>query len=340
MARNSKGDSQVFGEEGSAGPPRDLAAELLESDDFGWIDGLEFRSRRRSQDLYSGQHRSSLLGGCTEFADHRPYHPGDPLRRMDWRLLAKRDRHYIKRFEDERTVSTLIVLDRSGSMSFGLSTQDKFSHALRTAACIARLLLGHRDPVGLASWDEKGDGVIVQPRSVPSHFEALFETVSGLPPPSGPTRLTALADLLIPLFPNRMRLIILSDGFMESEKFERTLRTLAIRGHEVIFGHVLAPEETTFQFEQGMRFVDLEAKDSWLDIDPIVYRESYLKRFEVFLEEVLSLCGKLGCGYFRLLTDEPAGAALAAFLRRWNVGNLAPVLGPDHQNERTKTQPK
>lgn len=304
---------------------------MLDSEDFGWIDGLEFRSRRRSQDLYAGRHRSTQLGGCTEFADHRPYHPGDPLRQMDWRLLAKSDRHYIKRFEDERTVSTLIILDRSGSMDFGLSTDRKFDHALKAAACIARLLLGHRDPVGLASWYENGDGLIVKPRSTPSHFEALFADILSIPP-SGESYLKDLVMGLIPLFPQRMRVILLSDGFMDDADMESILQTLTVRGHEVIFGHVLAPEELHFTFSEGTRFEDLEDEDSYRDIDPAVYREAYLKRFNQFLDELQDRCTRLGCGYFRLASDQSAGAALAAFLRRWNAGNFAPVLGADQKS--------
>lgn len=301
---------------------------LLDSEDFGWIDGMEFRSRRRSGDLYAGRHKSSQLGGCTEFADHRPYHPGDPLRQMDWRLLGKSDRHFIKRFEDERTVSTMIIIDRSGSMNFGLSTRNKFDHALRAAACMARLLLSNRDPVGIASWDRSGDGLIVKPRSTPSHFESLFVDIAELPA-SGETFLKALVERLIPLFPQRMRVVLLSDGFMPDEEMAGVLQTLSVRGHEVILGHVLAPEELHFTFTEGTRFEDLEEEDSWRDIDPAVYREAYLQQFNKFLDQLQNQCTRLGCGYFRLLTSESAGAGLAAFLRRWNAGNFAPVLGAD-----------
>ena len=115
----------------------------------------------------------------------------------------------------------------------------------------------------------------------------------------------------------------------EDSDLQSILQTLALKGHEVILGQVLAPEELDFSFEEGSRFVDLEKGDHFLDIDPSVYREAYLKRFNLFLDEVIHSCTSLGCGYFRLVTSEPAGAALAAFLRRWNAGSLAPVLGAD-----------
>ncbi|MCK5922125.1 MAG: hypothetical protein KAG66_14375, partial [Methylococcales bacterium] len=211
-----------------------------------------------------------------------------------------------------------------------LSTDTKFNHALRTAACIARLLLGHRDPVGLASWDANGDGLIVKPRSTPCHFEALFSDIVELTA-GGETHLKSLVMRLIPLFPQRMRIILLSDGFMDADEMEEILQALSVRGHEVIFGHVLAPEEVNFNFENGTRFEDLETPDSYRDIDPAVYREAYLTRFNAFLEEIQAQCTKLGCGYFRLVSSDSAGASFAAFLRRWNAGNYAPVLGPDQK---------
>lgn len=291
---------------------------------------MEFYSRRRSQDLYSGKHRSTQMGGCTEFADHRPYYPGDPLRQMDWRLAAKRDRHYIKRYEDERTVSTLILIDRSGSMGFELSTHSKYLHALRAAACLTRLLLANRDPVGLASWNQDGDGLIVKPRSTPSHFEALFESVAALPP-EGDTYLARLVDHILPLFPSRMRILLFTDGFMDFSKLIAMVQKLTVKGHEVILGQVLAPEELHFEFEDSRRFVDMETghSDDYLDIDPAVYREAYLKEFNRFLENTVEICAHHGCGYVRLRTDQPAGAGLAAFLRRWNSGSIAPVLEAD-----------
>jgi len=312
----------------------DRPSGLLDFGDYGWIEGMDFHSRRISQDLYSGRHRSTLLGGCTEFSEHRPYHRGDSLRQMDWRLLAKRDRHFIKRFEDERTVSSLLVIDRSGSMGFGNEASSKYLHALRAAACLARLLLGHRDPVGLASWDAAGDGLIVRPKATPSHFEALFDEILKLPA-SGPSQLFALVLRLIPLFPARMRIMIFTDAFMDGVELQGMLSSLSARGHEVILAHVLAPEELEFSFSEATRFVDLEADDDYLDIDPVVYRESYLKSFNAFLEETMAHCVKLGCGYVRLVTRHPAGASLAAFLRRWNAGGISPVLGPDFD----KTKP-
>ena len=322
---------------GQESKARGVGSRLLKSEDFKWIEGLGFSTRRRSEGLFSGSHRSSQLGGCSEFGDHRPYHPGDALRQLDWRLLAKRDRHYIKRYEDERTIATMILIDRSGSMGFGLSTPSKFDHALRAAACFARLLLGQRDPVGLASWNVRGHAMIVEPRSTPSHFEALFQDIAPVQP-QGDTHLAALVERIIPLFPTRMRVVILTDGFMDGSETEDILRQLSVRGHEVIYGHVLAPEEVEFRFEDGMRFEDLEVEDYHLDIDPSVYRDAYLKQFNAFLEDVQRRCTGLGCGYLRLRSDRPVGALLAAFLRRWNAGSLAPVTGDDAAPSATKNR--
>jgi hypothetical protein len=98
----------------------------------------------------SGKHRSTHKGGCTDFAEFRPYARGDDIRLLDWRHYARSDRYYVKRYDDETNLQALLIVDTSGSMNFGLSTVSKWRYAQMAAASLAHLLLRQRDSVGLA----------------------------------------------------------------------------------------------------------------------------------------------------------------------------------------------
>ncbi|MGD9636351.1 MAG: DUF58 domain-containing protein, partial [Pirellulales bacterium] len=103
----------------------------------------------------SGKHRSTHKGGCTDFAEFRPYSRGDDIRLLDWRHYARTDKYYVKRFDDETNLQALLVVDTSGSMAFCMSTVSKWRYAQMTSACLAHLLLRQRDSVGLALVGEK-----------------------------------------------------------------------------------------------------------------------------------------------------------------------------------------
>jgi uncharacterized protein (DUF58 family) len=114
------------------------------------IGSLELLSRCVVDGFLSGKHRSTHKGGCGEFAQHRSYAAGDEVRHIDWRVYARRDRYFVRQFEEETNLQATIALDTSGSMAFGLSTISKIEYARRAAACLARLLLQQRDAIGAA----------------------------------------------------------------------------------------------------------------------------------------------------------------------------------------------
>ncbi len=111
---------------------------------------LELIASQVVDGFLSGKHRSTHKGGCTDFAEFRPYSKGDDIRLLDWRHYARTDRYYVKRYDDETNLQALLVVDASGSMGFGLSTVSKWRYAQIASACLAHLLLRQRDSVGLA----------------------------------------------------------------------------------------------------------------------------------------------------------------------------------------------
>ena len=141
-------------------------ANLLDADAMTRLAQMEVIATRIVEGFVSGKHRSPYHGSSVEFAEHRAYSPGDEVRLIDWRVFARRDRYYIKRFEEETNVQALLVVDTSGSMAFGQSTMPKLRYAQMAAACLARLMLHQRDAVGLAVLDTQIRSYI-PPRSRP-----------------------------------------------------------------------------------------------------------------------------------------------------------------------------
>ena len=296
-----------------AGTERTPYAGLVDPEDQASLESLELVSTRIVDGFLSGQHRSRLKGGCTEFAEHRAYSPGDEIRLLDWKVYAKSDRYYIKQFEEETNLNTLLVLDGSGSMNFGLSTKSKFSYARAACACFARLLLHQRDPVGLAVSLREGTR-FVPARSSPSHYYALLNSLSDTDA-ARDTVLVQTLDEMVRRMRRRGLFMIFSDCFVDLDALLKTLKLIRSRGHQVILMHTMAPEELDFTFRSGSRFRCLEIDGHHVDLDPVVIREEYLQGVNAFLDRLKKVCLQSGCDYVPLNSGEPLGERLALYLR-------------------------
>lgn len=290
-----------------------LYFDLVLREDQASIDDLEFVATQIVDGFMSGSHRSSLKGGCTEFAEHRAYSPGDEVRLLDWRVYAKSDRYYIKQFEEETNLNAVLILDTSGSMGFGLETPSKFAYARAACAALARLLLGQRDPVGLAI-SQLPRGEYIPPRSTATHFHLFLDRLSRAEP-KGDTRLVATLEEMVKRVSRRGVFLVFSDCFVDVGELQQRLKIIRGRGHQVIVFHTMAPEELEFTFPTSSRFKCLEVDGYHLDLDPVVVREQYLESLNAFLENLKAACIGCGCDYVPLNTGEPLGESLARYLK-------------------------
>ncbi|MCB1099595.1 MAG: DUF58 domain-containing protein [Verrucomicrobiae bacterium] len=277
------------------------------------MENLELVSTQIVDGYLSGQHRSRLKGGCTEFAEHRAYSPGDEVRLLDWKVFAKSDRYYIKQFEEETNLNTILVLDGSGSMNFGMSTKSKFTYARAACASFARLLLSQRDPVGLAV-SSLTDSRFVPSRSSPAHFQALLNTLSAAEA-AHDTVLPRTLDEMVRRMSRRGLFMIFSDCFVDLDAFLKTLKLIRSQGHQVILMHTVAPEELNFTFRNGSRFQCMEVEGYHVDLDPALIRDEYLASMQSFLSQLKKVCLQSGCDYVPLNTGDPLGERLALYLR-------------------------
>ncbi|WP_435015838.1 DUF58 domain-containing protein [Tundrisphaera sp. TA3] len=273
---------------------------------------LELLARLAVEGMMSGRHRSPFKGFSVEFAEHRQYGPGDEIRHIDWRALGKTDRYYVKEYEEETNLRAYLVVDTSGSMGYAGSTASKLEHARQVAATLAYLMIGQRDAVGLVTFDDDLRAAI-PPRSAPGHFSVLCRALEQAQP-GGEAPLGAILDALAGRIRRRGLVVILSDGFDRLDDLTRALRHLRHRRHEVLFLHVLAPEEETFPFRRPARFRNLEVAGQATRVDPSALRSHYLERFEAFRRGLEEAVRGMGADYHRASTALPPERAVLDYL--------------------------
>ena len=287
-------------------------SERLDPEALARFGRLELLARLVVEGVMSGLHQSPFKGFSVEFAEHRQYGPGDEIRHIDWRAFGKTDRYYVKEFEEETNLKAMIVVDSSGSMGYAGHTVSKLEHARRMAASLAYLMISQRDAVGMATFDTQVRSMI-PPRSAPGHFsvicQALETTRTG-----GDVALSRVVHALADRIRRRGLVIILSDGFDRLDDVISALWHLRHRHHEVLFFHVLAPEEEEFPFHRPMQLRSLERRDHLLRIDPAALKAAYLERFRSFCGSLKEQVRAMGADYHRASTAEPVEKTLLDYL--------------------------
>lgn len=275
------------------------------------IKNLQMRARVIVEGFFSGLHRSPYHGFSVEFSEYRQYTPGDDLRYLDWRLFARSDRYYIKRFEDETNLRCYLLLDMSKSMGFGTLDYSKADYARTAAATLAYFLSLQRDAVGLVTFDEQ----IVEylpARFRPGHMHRLMmcleHTLSGEATNLGPA-----IEQIAQTVTKRGLIVLVSDLLAPIDALETQLGYLRSRGHDVVLLRVLDPSEVSFEFDNPALFEDLESGRE-LYIDPDGVREQYVRRFNEHAADVQQICANLGIDFYQLATDEPLELTLFDFM--------------------------
>lgn len=277
------------------------------------ITDLTLRSRRLAEGAISGQHRSPFLGFNIEFASYREYSPGEDLRRLDWRVFARSDRHYIKQYEQESNVRVTFLVDASASMAYkgGRAALSKFDYAATLVVSLAMLLVRQQDPVGLVLFDEKAAETL-PPASTQAQVMAITTQLERC----SPARTTDLGGLLRTLsgqLKRRSVVIVVSDMLTEPEPFYDGLNRLRFQGHEALVLQILDRDELELPFDGPTIFKDMEGEEE-LFAEPWAFRREYRQAMEAFLEENRQECGRRGFDHVRFFTDEPLADALSVFL--------------------------
>jgi uncharacterized protein (DUF58 family) len=271
------------------------------------IKNLQLRARLVVEGFLSGLHRSPYHGFSVEFSEYRQYTPGDDPRYLDWRLYARSDRFYLKRFEDETNLRCYLLVDQSRSMAYGSLEYDKAAYAKTAAATIAYFLSLQRDAVGLTTFDAELREYLPA-RFRPGHLHRLLLALERSPAGAG-TNLIAPLEQVARTAKKRGMVVLLSDLLAPIEALETNLGYLRARGHEVVLLRVLDPAEVEFPFEQAAMFQDVETGRE-LYVDPQLVRRRYRDQFAAHADQLRDVCHRLGVDRYDLVTDRPLELAL------------------------------
>ena len=284
-------------------------ARFLDPQVLARIDNLDLLARTVVDGFLHGLHKSPYMGLSMEFAEHRPYMPGDDIRKIDWRLFARTDRHYVKQYEAETNVNFSVLLDVSRSMSYGSGSVTKLDYARFLAASLAYFSRRQRDRVGLYTFDsEVVEHVPPSVRHLDQVLHALERVDPGRPGALGPSLFTVANT-----FRRRGILALISDFYEEPDTLVEALRPLSGGRHDLIVFHVLDPAELTFPFESPASFEDLETGERF-PVVPEKLREGYREVVGAHVAEVERRVVGHGAEYALLDTSQPLDLALFRYL--------------------------
>lgn len=284
-------------------------ARFLDPAVLARIDNLELLARTVVDGFLSGLHRSPYLGFSLDFAEHRPYMPGDDIRRIDWKLFGRTDRHYIKLFEAETNANFAVLLDVSRSMAYTSHTVTKLDYARYLAAALLFFSHRQRDRVGLVTFDARiVEYVPPSMKHMDTTLHVLDRAVAGSPGSLKEPLLTVTERLS-----RKGILVLLSDFYEEPDAVMQAVLPLRARGHDVIVFHVLDPAELVFPFEDASGFEDMETGEQ-IPVIPAKLRDDYQRLVKNHLDDLERRFTGSGIDYTVLDTSKPLDLALFAYL--------------------------
>lgn len=273
---------------------------------------LELKARTIVEGFVSGLHRSPFKGFSVEFAEYRQYIPGDDLSTIDWKVYARSDRFYVKKFEEETNLDCHLMLDVSGSMEYGSHhAMTKFEYGACLAAALAYLMNRQRDAVGLTAFDENIVAMLPSSSRV-GHLRALLLALDRMKP-AHRTNVSKPLHLLADSLSKRGMVILISDLLDDPDAVIKGLKHFQFRGTDVVVFHVLDPDEVEFPFERATRFEDLETSEEVMAV-PGAVRAHYLAEMGALIERYRRELGAAGIDYQLVTTTQPLELALMSYL--------------------------
>jgi uncharacterized protein (DUF58 family) len=284
--------------------------DLLDPYEVSKLGGLEVITEGVVEGFLSGLHRSPRRGFSVEFAEHRMYRPGDELRYVDWKILGRNDRLYVKQFEEETNLRAMVVCDASRSMAWTGSPETvlpKLAYAQRLIAALSLILLRQRDATGLITFDDDVRTVL-PPRARLSHWRQLLATLSDLEAGLGTAAEPALRRVVNQLR-RRGLVVFVSDLLLDRELALKALRFLRHRGHQVLVLHLMDPGEVTLAGPAEARFEDPESRAAVV-LRPRDWAGAYRDTVRSVIHGWRLACRRHGIAYHRVTTDTPYGIVL------------------------------
>lgn len=305
------------------------AEQYLAPETLAQLAPFSLRARMIVEGVTSGMHRSPYQGLAVEFAEHRPYTPGESLRHLDWKVYGRSDKLYVKRYQQETNLDVMLLLDCSASMRFGTlgiksgwggtdagrsrNLWTKYDCATATSVALAYLCLAQRDRVGVTLF---ADGVKLALRrsGVRDQWRKIVQALA-VEPVAGPTAIVRTTDEVLAKITNRCLFFILSDFLFPPAQLRDALARFRHRGHDVVLIEILDRQEIRFELDDPTVFEGLESDDR-VNADARLVRRAYQEELARHRGEIERLVR--GFGYDRVAVDshDSVGPALSALLAR------------------------
>lgn len=289
--------------------PSPQRLDLLDPADVARLGGIEIVAEGVVEGFLTGLHRSPFRGFSVEFTEHRAYQAGDELRYLDWKILARSDRLFVKQFEEETNLRAMLLVDASRSMAWRGAPErlTKRAYADRLAAALALILLRQRDATGLITFDEAVRQVIPA-RVKHGQWSRLVRGLLDTPDGHG-TAAEAALGRLTSLLTRRGLVVLLSDLLFDRELALTSLRYLRHRGHQVIVIHLMDPAEGELSGPPEVRYRDPESAAT-LVVRPRELAREYRAAVAREISAWRTACRRHGVAYHHVSTDMPFGMAL------------------------------
>jgi uncharacterized protein (DUF58 family) len=281
------------------------------------IPSFELRAKILAEGLLTGSQRAKRHGSGVEFVEHRLYTPGDPLRDIDWKVLGRFDRYYIRKREEEKTLVVWLVIDASHSMSFGEKETHKLSFAVHLAAALAYFFTQGHHEVGLIFLQGNASEAYIPPRSGPLHLARLFGSLQDI---EAKDIIDFTKELQRLAEQKRKSLIVVFSDLLSFDPETQTplalmpLRLLGARGHDVTLFQTLSPQEISFPYQDLCEFEDLETCEKIL-LDASGLRDAYQEEMQGFLQEAKNSCAEANIEHRTAISDKPLDEMLVDFFQ-------------------------
>jgi uncharacterized protein (DUF58 family) len=272
---------------------------------------LGLNARQIVEGYMAGAHKSPLRGMAIEFSQHREYAPGDDMRHLDYKVLGRTDRYYIKQYEQETNFVAHLLVDGSESMQYGSGNTTKFEYARQMAATLAYIILLQRDAVAVSIFDTAARQRRPRTDNM-GRMQDILMTLSAFEP----MEQTDIAKMLHDLASELKRkgiVILISDLFDDEERTLEGIQHLLFGGHEVLVFHVMDHAEIEFPFAGSVEFIGLE-RGVRLTTQPDALRKSYCSEVQAFRDRMRLACERNRCHYVFADTSQPWGEVLSGYL--------------------------
>jgi uncharacterized protein (DUF58 family) len=287
---------------------------LLDPSFISKLNSLELKARLVVEGFMVGMHKSPYHGFSVEFSEHRAYMQGDNLKDVDWKVFARREKYFIKQYEEETNLRSYIFLDTSNSMSYSSGSNiSKLNYSLTLAAALSYLMIHQQDAVGLTLYSEKINKFL-PPKSSRAYLQEILKHLVKIEP-SSKTNTAASLHEAAEKIKRRGMVIIISDFFDDINSVLKALKHFSYKKNEVIVFQILDPMEKTFSFGRDAIFKDLETGDE-LTTQPYQIQKIYRAAMKEFTDRLKAECLNSNIDYNLIETSDPYDKALLRYIQK------------------------